>query len=176
MITRKGFTLIELLVVISIISMLSSVTLASLKTARDKAVLSAKMQTIDQIVLAFKHYYLDNGQYPQIPPGTGPVIDDQVFLKNALSKYISRIDYNGVPIIIGYWQVCSVLNPCDSFRFFQTSSDSWFNLLCGNPPSNPTPDLVSGTQAIGFVEVNFAGSAPKYSTWNSNYGICLYPI
>ncbi len=40
----RGFTLIELLVVISIISMLSSVILASLSAARDKAKISAAVQ------------------------------------------------------------------------------------------------------------------------------------
>ncbi len=38
---RNGFTLIELLVVISIISLLSSVVLSSLNTARDKARIAA---------------------------------------------------------------------------------------------------------------------------------------
>jgi prepilin-type N-terminal cleavage/methylation domain-containing protein len=41
---KKGFTLIELLVVISIISLLSSVVLASLNSARDKARLAAGKQ------------------------------------------------------------------------------------------------------------------------------------
>lgn len=174
MVPRKGFTLIELLVVISIISLLSSVVLASLKTARDKAVLSAKMQTIGQINLALKQYYLDNGQYPQMPINTGPVIDNQAFLKNALSKYISGVDYKGDPFIIGYWQICSALNPCGSSH--QTTSDSQFNSACGNPTPNPTPNLTSGTQAVGFIEVNFASNQLKYSTYTGTYGICLYPM
>ncbi len=42
--TKKGFTLIELLVVISIISLLSSVVLSSLNTARNKAKIAAGKQ------------------------------------------------------------------------------------------------------------------------------------
>lgn len=42
--TKKGFTLIELMVVISIISLLSSVVMASLNSSRNKARVSAGMQ------------------------------------------------------------------------------------------------------------------------------------
>ncbi len=43
---KKGFTLIELLVVISIISLLSTIALASFKSARDKAVDAAIKSTL----------------------------------------------------------------------------------------------------------------------------------
>jgi len=47
---RGGFTLIELLVVISIISLLSSVVLASLNSARNKSKIAATKQQMTQIV------------------------------------------------------------------------------------------------------------------------------
>jgi len=47
---KKGFTLIELLVVISVISLLSSVILASLRSARDKARTAKAQMEIDQFI------------------------------------------------------------------------------------------------------------------------------
>lgn len=59
-----GFTLIELLVVISIISLLSSVVLASLNSARSKAQDARRKSDIVQIQRALELYYDQNGQYP----------------------------------------------------------------------------------------------------------------
>jgi len=62
---NKGFTLIELLVVIAIIGILSSVVLASLNTARDKAKAARATSDLRQIVIALTFYQDDNnGAYP----------------------------------------------------------------------------------------------------------------
>jgi prepilin-type N-terminal cleavage/methylation domain-containing protein len=61
---RRGFTLIELLVVISIIALLSSIVLASLNSAREKARVSAFLQNIRQFQLALEVYKNDKGYYP----------------------------------------------------------------------------------------------------------------
>ncbi|MGB2580374.1 MAG: prepilin-type N-terminal cleavage/methylation domain-containing protein [Minisyncoccia bacterium] len=60
----KGFTLIELLVVISIISLLSSIVLASLNSARVKARDAYRKQEIQQLVKAFTLYVDDRGSIP----------------------------------------------------------------------------------------------------------------
>ena len=60
----KGFTLIELLVVIAIIGLLSSVVLASLNAARDKANDSRRKQDLQQLAKALTMYHLDTGTLP----------------------------------------------------------------------------------------------------------------
>jgi len=62
-----GFTLIEILVVISIIGMLSSVILASLKTARQKAVDSKFMQEMAGLRNAISYYRINHNDIPRCP-------------------------------------------------------------------------------------------------------------
>jgi prepilin-type N-terminal cleavage/methylation domain-containing protein len=60
----KGFTLIELLVVISIIGVLSSTVLASLSTARAKALDTRRLSDLTSIRTALELYYTNNNSYP----------------------------------------------------------------------------------------------------------------
>ena len=61
---KRGFTLIELLVVISIISLLASIVVSSLNSARSSARDSYLIQSAQQMAKALEMYYLDNGFYP----------------------------------------------------------------------------------------------------------------
>lgn len=61
-----GFTLIELLVVIAIIGLLSSIILASLNTARYRALDAARILDVKSLETALQMYYNDHGTYPQI--------------------------------------------------------------------------------------------------------------
>ncbi len=61
---RRGFTLIELMVVISIISLLSSIVLASVKTARMKARDARRKEDLHNIYTALHLYYDENGYLP----------------------------------------------------------------------------------------------------------------
>jgi prepilin-type N-terminal cleavage/methylation domain-containing protein len=61
---KQGFTLIELLVVIAIIGILSSVVLASLNTARQKARDARRISDVGQLQLALELYFDSNSGYP----------------------------------------------------------------------------------------------------------------
>ena len=61
---NSGFTLIELLVVISIIGLLSSVVLASLVQAREKARNAVFAEGMHSMEKALEIYKLDTGLYP----------------------------------------------------------------------------------------------------------------
>lgn len=61
--SSRGFTLIELLVVISIIGFLSSVVLASMKTAREKALDSKIVQDLRQFAIGEQLYYDEHKTY-----------------------------------------------------------------------------------------------------------------
>jgi len=67
--SQKGFTLIELLVVISIISLLSSIVLTSLASAREKAKVAQILSTMNNMKVAVELYYQDNGSFPFASPG-----------------------------------------------------------------------------------------------------------
>ncbi len=64
--TKRGFTLIELLVVISIISLLSSIVLAGVSTARAKGRDGKRYEEVHQIDLAIQLYIANNGHAPYI--------------------------------------------------------------------------------------------------------------
>lgn len=99
---RKGFTLIELLVVISIISLLSSIVLASLNTVKKKARDARRARDLKTMELVLEQYRLDHdGQVPitvgvGVPPWrcsdcTGSYGDSTFFTTNFVTPgYISR--------------------------------------------------------------------------------------
>ena len=66
---NKGFTLIELLVVVAIIGLLSSIVLASLNSARNKAKDAAIKEGVFQLVNLLALEYNDTGSYCNLQYG-----------------------------------------------------------------------------------------------------------
>lgn len=91
---RRGFTLIELLVVIAIIGLLSSVVLATVNSAREKARDAKRINDMASIQRALELYYADNRAYPAInaaSTGTTEAGTNWGALETALANYISKL-------------------------------------------------------------------------------------
>ncbi len=67
----RAFTLIELIVVIAIIGLLSSMILASVNSAREKARDARRFADMRQIQLALELYYDDHNRYPATSSSNG---------------------------------------------------------------------------------------------------------
>jgi prepilin-type N-terminal cleavage/methylation domain-containing protein len=104
---NNGFTLIELLVVIAIISLLSSIIISSLNSARMKARDTRRIQDLRQIKLALEMYKNDKDYYPS----SISVCDDQPFdwcistnsvnwgkLQDVLKEYIPKLAVDPINI------------------------------------------------------------------------------
>ena len=96
---KGGFTLIELLVVIAIISLLSSIVLTSVNSARVKARDVRRKADLRQLELAVQFYYDANGTFP---PSVTTVADNThstteggvnwpVAFRNELAPYLSPL-------------------------------------------------------------------------------------
>jgi type II secretion system protein G len=66
---RQGFSLVELLVVISIIGILSTLVVANLNSARERARDAQRKSDLRNIQTALRLYYNDVGRYPAASSG-----------------------------------------------------------------------------------------------------------
>ena len=136
---NKGFTLIELLVVISIIGLLSSIVLASLQSAKQKANAASVVEGMNQLKNAFELYKTDTGHYPNegVPSvkdslgwwGEGDPIS---YLSSVLNyKYISSIKNNGSAYPgWGSTPVSVYVTGGDWYLYYEDASDSYY-ATCG---------------------------------------------
>ncbi len=95
---QRGFTLIELLVVIAIIGLLSSIVMASLNSAREKARDTSRKQSLIQLRNALEMYYADNGSFPTTDsnwygsdPSSTFETNDGEYIPNLAPTYISSL-------------------------------------------------------------------------------------
>lgn len=111
--SKRGFTLIELLTVISIISLLASVVLASLNTARAKARDAQLLSNIRTLVTAAELYYDANGEYPPATDYSGACCnyyfiteiegdDTNAIFKSSLQPYLKQLPRPGTYADVSY--------------------------------------------------------------------------
>lgn len=87
---QKGFTLIELLVVISIISLLASIVIASVNSARQKARDAARAANVKSLKMALEFYYDDNNGYPTSNSSSNGdvLLSDAMLVSKLVPRYI----------------------------------------------------------------------------------------
>lgn len=66
---KKGFTLVELLVVVSIIGILTTLVVANLNSARERARDASRKSDLRNIQTALRLYYNDIGSFPAASAG-----------------------------------------------------------------------------------------------------------
>ncbi len=129
--SKRGFTLIELLVVISIIGLLSSIVLASLRSARDKAISAAIMADLHSIQNQAAIYYDTNNKYATNVPS--PISEPCDLMNGDVPSSVFGSDANSV---YGMSQTLQLRNPAFLVECGLTSSDYFiaFNLkVTGDP-------------------------------------------
>jgi prepilin-type N-terminal cleavage/methylation domain-containing protein len=132
---NRGFTLIELLVVISIIGLLASIIFTSLQSAKNRAIVSAQIQSVDEVVKAIRLYYTDYGHWPNDintdQDGFYPITSLAPKLVSA--HYIPSISLGAnVPIQVYYFRCTTADNPLQCNDAGQAANDVLFNTYCGS--------------------------------------------
>jgi prepilin-type N-terminal cleavage/methylation domain-containing protein len=108
---KRGFTLIELLVVISIISLLSSIVLSSLNSARAQGRDAQRVQNLRQVQLAIEQYIAVNGEAPLLGETSSQGMGEWKNLEVALSPYISSLPEDPCTDCETNWNMQEGLNP-----------------------------------------------------------------
>mgnify|MGYP001576492848 CR=1 FL=1 len=110
-----GFTLIELLVVISIISLLSSIVLTSVNSARAKARDVRRRADMKQVQTALEFYFDANNTYPPSTCGDG-CGGSFSGLTAPLAPYLAQIPTD--PKGDAWHAYLYVRGPADAYGFF----------------------------------------------------------
>ncbi|TAK56894.1 type II secretion system protein [Patescibacteria group bacterium] len=147
---ESGFTLIELLVVISIISLLSSVVLTGLSSARSKARDSKRIQNAIQFRNALEIYRSSNNVYP--PTNS--------------SGYVAGGDGTLAPFVTTYLNGILSQAPQDpngAGNFVYISDPVILNMTCGTKNTDPIPPYI-----IAISLESNGGNLPKLFITNNS--------
>lgn len=130
----RGFTLIELLVVIAIIGLLSSVVLASVQSARNKANIARTIDQVREIEKAFYLIYDSYGCYP-LELGADPQINRCPIIINVNNPSLKYIFDNNLIGFKNYFNAAPVFPYGGSQYFYDNDGGSGEPTLCenGNP-------------------------------------------
>ena len=147
--SRRAFTLIELLVVIAIIGILSSIVLASLNTARGKAMDARRLSDAKTYANALALYYLDNNDYPVASPNRGDGwaasdVSPSTFMANLVPTYLPSVVTGPDNITYAYYYYkgsysnfcASVPNTRAIFHFYLTTPAKPPYVACSTQQAN----------------------------------------
>ena len=144
-----GFTLIELLVVVSIISLLSSIVLSSINSARAKGRDARRKEDLVQLRTAIYSYYLDHNAYPAgllagawngvstgsgcgTPAdgsGDGTTSGARAYIQGLTPTYIATLPYD--PLETPGAAVCT------GYLYYSNLTD--YKFMIANTPESPIP-------------------------------------
>ena len=122
---KKGFTLIELLVVVSLIGVLSTLVIANLNSARERARDTQRKSDLRNIQTALRLYYNDSGGYPA---GTSVMTACGSGASPTTCTYGSVWDRSGVT----YMNILpkDPLSPAQDYVYTYTDSDNYALRAC----------------------------------------------
>lgn len=151
---QRGFTLIELLVVVAIIGIMSSVVLAGLNVARNRANDSKRTGEVNQLVKAISNYYADRGNLPRNQSGWC------TYISNPTNGYGAAFASDLVP---GY------LPQLPADPVYGGEAGDYFYANQGNTSGRFTVCTVLSQSTGENYDATFSGCAG----WTSSYNYCV---
>jgi len=171
---KSGFTLIELLVVISIISLLSSTVVASVRTARIKAHNAIRLHNFHTLQISLELYHDDYGIYPKtFEPGEAflntywpPGVRSECFTNP--TDWIPGLVPNYIPILPTDPAIDCIIAPSTAHSWYYASDGVNYKLMT-HMINAPMSTLLDPFWDGGSDECAQDGSeTDHYAIWSEN--------